>query len=88
MDRTLQAQQNEVFKHQEYFAESKITRYHLTTVALLIAAFFIGWKMDRKEWGSKVMHQIVDIGKLALLNSVKKTVFSLFLGNFLFKNID
>ncbi|HHT0592062.1 TPA: hypothetical protein ACTXXA_000618 [Legionella anisa] len=78
LDRTLQSQKNEVIEHQEYFAHSGIARHHLTTPILLVSAFFIGWKAARIQWSGRVTHQVVEIGALALLNSVKKTVISLF----------
>ena len=78
MSKTLQSQKSKVIEHQKYFTESGITRYHLTTWMLLVSAFFIGWNAARKQWSSKVMRQIVDVGKLAVLNSFKKTLVSLF----------
>ncbi|MCW8471385.1 hypothetical protein OQJ19_12110 [Fluoribacter gormanii] len=78
MSKTLHSQKSKVIEHQKYFTESAINRYHLTTLLLLISAFFIGWRAERKQWSGKVMRQIVDIGKLAVLNSFKKTVVSLF----------
>ncbi|KTD74208.1 hypothetical protein [Legionella tucsonensis] len=78
MNGALQSQKDEVIEHQEYFAQSGIARYHLTTPILLASAFFIGWKAARIQWSGKVTHQVVEIGALALLNSFKKTVVSLF----------
>lgn len=76
MDSTLRSQQNKVIEHQEYFAHSGLSRYHLPTLIVLVSAFFIGWTAERRQWSGKVMRQVVDIGKLAVLNSVKKTLVS------------
>ncbi|KTD40435.1 hypothetical protein [Legionella parisiensis] len=78
MGSTLQSQKDEVNEHQEYFAQSRIVRHHLTTPILLVSAFFIGWKAARIQWSGKVTHHAVELGALALLNSVKKTVIALF----------
>lgn len=78
MNEALQSQKDEVVEHQEYFAQSGIAYHHLTTSILLVSAFFIGWKAARIQWSGKVTHQLVEIGALALLNSFKKTVVSLF----------
>ncbi|MCE0724509.1 MULTISPECIES: hypothetical protein [Legionella] len=78
MDRYLQSQKDEVIEHKEYFAQSGIARYHLITPIVLVSAFFIGWRAARIQWSGKVTHQAVEIGALALLNSFKKTVVSLF----------
>lgn len=77
MDRILQSQQNEVKEHKDYFAQSKINRYHLATFVLLGSAFFIGWKVERKQLSSKAMEHVVEVGTLAFLNYFKKSIFDL-----------
>ncbi|WP_454781900.1 hypothetical protein [Legionella sp. WA2022007384] len=76
MSNILQSQKSRVREHEKYFSVSGITRYHLATWMMLISAFFIGWNAARKHWSGNVMRQIVDIGKLAVLNSFKKTIIS------------
>ncbi len=76
MDRTLQSQKNKVAEHQDYFAQ-RVARFHIATLFLLVSAFFIGWKAARKQWSGKIKQQIVEVGILALLNSVKKIVLTL-----------
>ncbi|WP_237761332.1 hypothetical protein [Legionella cherrii] len=70
-------QSNKVAEHQEYFAQSKLTRFHVPTLLLLVSAFFIGWKLERKHWSGKIGQQLVDVGTFALLNSFKKVVLTL-----------
>lgn len=77
LDRTLQCQKKEVIAHKQYFSESGINRYHLATLMLVVSALFIGWKVERKQWHSKVVHQIVEVGTLAFLNYFKKTLSTL-----------
>ncbi|KTC90608.1 hypothetical protein OQJ18_00820 [Fluoribacter dumoffii] len=78
MDRTLRSEEYKVAEHQAYFAQSQTTRYYLAAVLLLVSAFFIGWKMERKQWSGKIMQQVIDVVVLAMLNSLKKTTFTLF----------
>ncbi|WP_454784299.1 hypothetical protein [Legionella sp. WA2024007413] len=72
----LQSQKSRVREHQRYFKDNEVTRYHLATWMMLISAFFIGWSVARKHLTGKVTQQIVNIGKLAVLNSFKKTLVS------------
>ncbi|STY29966.1 Uncharacterised protein [Legionella wadsworthii] len=81
LDRVLYAQQNEVMEHEEYFEKTKITLNYFKTIALLVTAFLAGWTIDRMQMGNKVMRQLVDVGKLALLTSAKTTLVSLFNNN-------
>ncbi|WP_238584435.1 hypothetical protein [Legionella gratiana] len=74
----MQDQKKELAEHKEYFAQSKINYAHLALAVLLISAFFIGWKAERKRWTGKVMQQIAEVGALAFLNHFKKTLFALF----------
>ncbi|MGL5742159.1 MAG: hypothetical protein ACRCXC_06240 [Legionella sp.] len=59
-------------EHKEYFAQSGFNRYHLSALLLLVTAFFIGWKMERKKWSGRVTQQITEVGTLAFLNYFKK----------------
>lgn len=77
MDKKLRFQSNKVAEHQEYFAQSKLTRFHVPTLLLLVSAFFIGWKLERKHWSGKIGQQLVEVGTFALLNSFKKVVLTL-----------
>ncbi|WP_242604024.1 hypothetical protein [Legionella santicrucis] len=77
MDKILQCQKKELAEHKKYFVQSKLTHYHLIIVVFIASAFFIGWKAERKQWGSKVMQLIEEVGTLAFINYFKKMLFIL-----------
>ena len=76
MDGILQAQKTRLEEHQEYFSQSKLKRYHLTTLAFLAAGFYVGWNIERKKLSKKIMSPIAEIGTLMVINSLKKALFT------------
>jgi hypothetical protein len=61
-----------VIEYEEYFVPRSIKHYHIPTLILLASAFYIGWKMEKQQWSSKLMNQVMEAGVLALLNYSKK----------------
>ncbi|MBI2785314.1 MAG: hypothetical protein HYX60_02985 [Legionella longbeachae] len=78
LDRTLQYQKQQVIEHKKYFAQHKINPLQITTIALLIIAFVIGFKAGRKLWTSRLMQQTLEVGTIVFLNYFKKSFVALF----------
>lgn len=78
MNETLQYHKIKVMEHKDYFVKSGINKPLMVVLALVIPAFLLGWQTEKRQWGSRLTQEILEVGLLAFMGNYKKQLLNLF----------
>jgi hypothetical protein len=77
MEEKLHCQKIQIIEAKHYFANHGITRNHLMSVGLIVSSFYVGWTLNRKQWGSKIIKSLTEIGTVTFISYFKRSLLAL-----------